>query len=166
LSDPRKRVAERIIKRFEDIASIFGRELDLVDLEEFAHRIGDRIARRIPLERLVTRTIDRDNVLIRGSEDLIDSRVRGRLRELVLKSPSTDFRVTIMRDGRRILDRSFTELMEISPYSDTIDAFQEPESGVYILKLSNISWLSDFLLTITATEVTFNKVFIIWNEYA
>lgn len=166
MSERRREIAKRIIEKFEKLSSLFGRDLDLVLVEEFAREVGEKIARRVPLERLVTRTIDRDNVLIRGSEDLIDSRVRGRLRELVLKSPSTDFRVTIMRDGRRILERSFTELMEISPYSDTIDAFQEPESGIYILKLSNISWLSDFLLTITATEVTFNKVFIIWNEYA
>lgn len=154
-----------IFKRFEEIASLFGREIDLVEVEEFARELGEAIARRVPgPERLVTRTIDRDNVLIRGSEDLIDSRVRGRLRELVLKSSSPDFRITIMRDGRRLLDRTFSELMEISQYSETIDAFQEAEGGSYVLKLSNISWLNDFLLTISATETTFDKIFTVWEE--
>jgi len=165
LSDPRRRIARRIIERFEEIASLFGWELDLVFLEEFAERVGRRIAERIPLERLVTKTIDRDDVLIRVAEDLIDSRVRGRLEELVLKTPSTDFRVTMMRNGVSILDRTYTELLEISPYSNVVDAFQEAETKLNILKISNISWLSDFLLTITTPEVKFNKIFIVWQEW-
>ena len=158
---------EKIIGRFEQIASLFGREVDLVMVEEFANEIGRQMARKIPkLPEIVTRRIDRDNVLIKNYAELIDSRTRGRLREFVIKSPSTDFRITIMRDGTKFIDRTYTELVSISPQSETIDAYEEAGDGVYVVVVKNINWLRDFTISIRTTEdVTFTRVFSVWDEY-
>ena len=158
---------EKIIDRFEQIASLFGREVDLVMVEEFASEIGRQMARKIPkLPEIVTRRIDRDNVLIKNYAELINSRTRGRLREFVIKSPSTNFRITVMRDGTNFIDRTYTELVNISPQSETIDAYEEAGDGVYVVVVKNINWLRDFTISIRTTEdVTFTRVFSVWDEY-
>ena len=158
---------EKIIDRFEQIASLFGREVDLVMVEEFANEIGRQMAKRVPkLPEVVTKRIDRDNVLIRNYAELVDSRTRGRLREFIIKSPSMNFRVTVMRDGTKFIDRTYSELADISPHSEVIDAYDEAGTGIYVVSIKNISWLRDFTISIrTSEDISFNRVSSVWDEY-
>jgi len=163
----REERGRKIIETFERLAGLFEKEIDLVLVEEFADEIGRRISKRVPrLPEVVTRRLDRDNVLIKNYAELFYSRTRGKLREFVAKSPSTNFKIIIMRDGTNFLERTYSELASISPQSEVIDAYEEADNGTYVVVIKNISWLRDFTISIrTSEDIIFSKIFSIWDEY-
>jgi len=157
-------VAKELFKRFQEIASIFPREVDLVELEEAAREAGREFAKRLPRPReFITRTFDKRNLPVRFSLDVIKTNVMGKLREFVLLSPSTKFSILVIADGVTKLSRTYDQLAEISPHSAFIDAY--PSNGGYGVRLGEMSWISDFLLSIYVEEpITFSHIFCIWDE--
>jgi len=136
----------------------------LILLEEFAREIGETIAEKVPRpERFITRVFDRKNVEIPRVFSPVDVNVAGRLRELAMVSPTSDFRLMVERDRRLEIDRSYTELAEISPYLTFIDAFQS--NSLYVVRLGEMRWVNLFRIEIITPEaVRFNHIFARWEE--
>jgi len=148
-------------RRFREIIrTFFPPEPDLAILEEAA----ELFAKRVPKPReVITKTLDRDQAKFIGAQDLISVRGRGKLREFMVRAKGKNFRVIILADGLKKLDRTYDELDVISEYLDFIDAFEV--DGEYIIHLKEVSWISDFLLTLLAEEeIVFLKIFAVWDE--
>jgi len=158
--------ARDIIKRFTELSSIFPRGIDLVELEEMARETARELSKRIPRPReVVTKFFDKRDWYVRYSLDIIKTYNMGKLRELLVRSPSSNFEIRVFADGVEIINRSYSELEEISPTLSTIDAYQEEDSGLYILRIENISWITQFQLSLKAnTPITFNQILAIWDE--
>lgn len=146
----------------------FSPGISLLLMEEFARETGDEIAKRIPrLKERVTKTLDRADEPIRYKLDLIKAETGGSLRELTVKSPSPDFSLLVMTDGVRRIDRTYTELAELSPQSDLIDAFEVAGDGVYALSIKDIMWVQSGLVTLyvdSGSMITFQKIWVVWEE--
>lgn len=118
---------------------------------------------RIPFREEVTKTIDKKNLKFSGAKDFISVKGAGKLREFMLQALNKNIRIIILADGLTKLDGTYDELNMISSYLNFIDAFEE--NGKYIVHIKEISWTTDFLLTVSVEgETTFPRVFGIWDE--
>lgn len=164
LSSRRER-AEEIFRRFEDLASIFPREMDLVELEEAAREAGRELAKRIPMPKeLVTRIVDKKDRPVKRTFDIIKTNLPGKLSELTIRSPSQQFSLLMMSDGVKRLNRSYSQLAQLSPYSTTIDAYEE--DGTFIVRIGEMHWLDNFLATlyVDGEPITFGNIWAKWEE--
>jgi len=116
-------------------------------------------------EREKTETLDKTDFPIRGDYTLIEVvGRRGKLRELMIMSPSSAFSVLMVTDGKRKMERSYSELVTIGEELDFVSAFEK--NGTYILKIDSIPWTDEFLFLIhTDTAITFTWLYAIWSEY-
>jgi len=155
---------QEILKRLErlkPILDLFPKEMDIVEIEEMAREIAKKIPR---LRETITRTLDLKNVRVEGTFNIINSKVGGKLKELVVRSPSPKFSLYILADGIPRITRSYTELTSISQHSELLDAYEE--NGNYIVRLKDLNWLQNFMATISVEEpTTFNNIWSIWDEY-
>lgn len=153
--------AKKLFKCFEEIASIFPREIDLVEIEEVAREVGRELAKRIgriELPKPKTEIIDKKNFTVRGNFELLNVNLRGELKELFIKSPSPNFSILFMRDNSRIIDKKFTELQEVTQELEFIAAFDD--NGSYVLNIKDIKWISQCMILLTAHEqITFQNIF-------
>jgi hypothetical protein len=147
--------------------------LSLLLMEEYAREMGRQMAREAPRpevirpREIVTRTVDKRNYAIRHTFTIIDASVPGKLDELTIVSPSTNFSILIMTDGVQRLSRSYSELLELSPHSMLIDAFEDADNGVYVLHIKEVYWLDEFSVRLyvdSATAITFKQIWASWQE--
>jgi len=116
------------------------------------------IIRRIELPKPKTETIDKKNFTVKGNFELLNVKLRGELKELLIKSPSPNFSILLMCDNIRIMDRKFTELQEVTQELDFIAAFED--NGSYILNIKDIKWIDQCMILLTAHEqITFQNIF-------
>jgi len=147
--------------------------LSLLFVEEFARETGAELAKRMPRpmevvpEKIVTKTLDKKDEPIRYKLDLVKVESRGKLTEVTIRSPSPDFSLLVMTDGLRRIDRSYTDLAVLSPHSETIDAYEDAENGVYILHIKEMSWTKSGLVTlyVDSGAITFQRVWAVWEEF-
>jgi hypothetical protein len=161
-------LAEDVIKKFKDLASIFGeRELDLPELEEVAELVASSI--RTKVEEVESKTLDKRDLLVdKGrSLDILKSNRKGRIKEVVLISSSPLFSISISLDGFPLLSYSFRDLEELSPKLENIDAFEEEDSGRYILRLGELNWRRNISISVFAEDrVVFYKIFGLYDEFS
>lgn len=137
-------------------------------VEEFAREAGAELAKKIPKPReAVTKFLDRVNEPVRYRYDLVKTDLPGRLKEITIRSPSTSFSLLIMVDGVKKIERSYTEMAAMSAYSDTIDAFEEVDGGVYIIHIKDINWTTTIEATLHVDDgpITFQNLWAVWNEF-
>jgi len=139
------------------ISSLFP-QIDVTELEDAIRGI------KIPtIPEVVTKVFDKENIKVSYSIDIVESKIAGSLREMIIVSPTKNFSVIIVADGILKLRRDFGSLLEISQYLESIDAFEK--NGGYVLRLSNISWIENILITIYVDEpTTFKYIYAIWDE--
>jgi hypothetical protein len=153
----------KIISEFEELRRLFPEEPDLVTVEEVSSEIARRIKIPRPREEL-TRIVDKKDIPVRHSFEVIRSRTRGRLRELMLKASSKNFSLYVLLDNVVWLDKSYDEFAAISQHLENIDAYEE--DGSYVVRIGEMRWLADFLAMIyVREEVTFSHIFAIYDEY-
>ena len=153
-------------KRFEELRGLFPAEPDLVMVEEFAEEIARRMPKVPKPREVVTRTLDHKNQVVKNAYNMVNvPNVGGKLKELVIRSPSQNFGVYILADGVAKLARSYTELAGLSPHSEFVDAYEEAGNGVYVVNIKEISWLENFLVTVNVEEtITFHNLWALWDE--
>lgn len=173
-------------RRFKRVEKLFTPEPDLVAVEELADLIASRPVRSRIQERLRPepgiptrieeiqevmpepkrpsfKTLDRTGYPVRQSFDLIKATRPGFLHEITLRSPSSDFRIFVEGDGKEKLKRTYAELAVLSPYSNTIDAFQEHDTLIYTVHIQKMDWKSDFLFNLTVdTTIIFENIWAHW----
>lgn len=173
MSDASKRF-EEAQKRFQDARNFFSSD-DLVMVEEAAAEV----ARRMPKPKLherevVTRTLDRQSEAVAYTYDLVSSKTMGHLRELSIRSPSTNFSLLIVTDGVNRLSRTYTELTTLATISELVDAFPELDdngaaTGNYVVRIEELRWTTDCLISIhieqPSQSITFLNLFAVFNEY-
>jgi hypothetical protein len=133
--------------------------------EEIARELAERVAESVPKsERLVTRTLDRRGFEITSMTELIYSNRPGRLREFSMVSNTDRFTVVMMVDGARRIDRRFSELVEMSEFMETIDAYNA--DGKYVFRVSDVKWTREFSLIIIPERVTVkvDNALAFWDE--
>jgi len=151
----RKVISEREVRL--PIALIIG--------EEITRELAERVAESVPKpERLVTRTLDRKGFEITSMTELIYSNRPGRLREFSMVSNTDRFTVIMMVDGARRIDRRFSELVEMSEFMETIDAYNA--DGKYVFRVSDVKWTREFSLIIIPERVTVKveNALAFWDE--
>ncbi len=113
-------------------------------------------------EKLRTEILDLSSVIVNKSRKFLNLRGRGTLREIMLISDSPDFRVVIGVDGRECINKTFSELQEVSTYLNSIDAFED--DGKYVFHVSGISFRKSLSFEVyTIQSIRFEKVYAVFD---
>ncbi|MBA7694634.1 hypothetical protein ES703_103247 [subsurface metagenome] len=91
----------------------------------------------------------------------------GELEQFHIRSPNTDFRVSMNVDGASVFSKTYDEIRMISQNSPEIAAFAElnedgDATGYYVVSLRNIPYESSILVRMQNTglvPVTFSQLF-------
>ncbi|MBA7573728.1 hypothetical protein ES708_15526 [subsurface metagenome] len=91
----------------------------------------------------------------------------GQLEQFHVRSPNTDFRVSIAVDGVSVFNKTYAEIRQISQHSPEISAFAELDengdpTGYYVASLRNIPYRSSIWVKVQNTgsaPVTFSQLF-------
>lgn len=166
-----RRRFEEILSKYEELRRFFPD--DLVMVEEVAEEIARRMPKVPKPREVVPRTVDHKNQLVKNAADLVNTNVGGKLKELVIRSPSQNFGIYILADGITQLSKTYTELTALSPHSDLIDAYPETNNygeltGNYVVKIGELYWTSDCLISIRIDgddPITFNNLWVSWDSY-
>jgi len=117
-------------------------------------------------ERTSTNFVDEVNYTVSTKFKLVETSRRGRLRELSIRSPSSNFTITVITDGLQQFSRSYTEFQTLSPHSTLIDAFEDSQDGTYVLHIDEISWRNNATIILRALEsITFENIFVVFEEF-
>lgn len=98
---------------------------------------------------------------------ILDKSEAGELEQFHVKSPSTDFRILIIIDGRSIFLKTYDEIRQISQSSPEISAFAELDengdpTGHYVASIRNIPYQNSIWVRVQNTgpaPVTFSQLF-------
>ncbi len=99
---------------------------------------------------------------------VLQSSETGELEQFHIRSPNTNFRISITVDGVDIFSKTYDEIRMISQSSPEISAFAEFNEngdlmGHYIASIRDISYQSSILLKVQNTglaPVTFSQLFV------
>lgn len=102
---------------------------------------------------------------------VLDSTGRGEVEEFQVRSPSTDFKLSIAVDGETVLEKTYDELRLIQQNSPSISAFAERDeegelTGYYVVSIRDIPYYSSLQLKVQNTggsSVTFSQLFVKYN---
>jgi hypothetical protein len=134
--------------------------LQLIFYEEIVNELRSQLQKlrdvKVEIPRAATKIVDKNNVVVKDLWTFLELKGKGTVHEVLLVSNSSNFRTMINVDGT-FFDWSYEELLELSPYIDTITAVQT--NGQYIFRLNSVSFVNAFTLIISAKSVTFTKVY-------
>jgi hypothetical protein len=93
---------------------------------------------------LTSEVIKLNNVLL--PETLVEKNGSGVVKELIIKSQSKDYILSVYVDRVKLYSESFDWFQGISQSAETIDAFQDPDSSLYVLRLSDIHFKNSIIV--------------------
>ncbi len=131
---------------------------------------------RIRIEELVitpivptTRFVDLAGSVVGAGEWLtvLEGFGSGQLEQFHVRSPNTDFRISIIVDGVSIFEKTYSEIRQISQSSPEISAFAELDEngdamGYYVASVRDIPYRSSIWVRVQNTglvPVTFSQLF-------
>ncbi len=172
-----EREARKLIEERRRIDEIFIREPDLVIVEEIAERVGDRIARRRDrqepepsvepevrqAERIIRQfEVDKTDVPIRQTENIIKTTDPGFLIEVTLRADVNTFSCSYTRDSE-IRHYTYAQMYALRA-SPVIGAGQEADTNLYYVQFRNLRWRQRFSFNIQPTEpTTFANLRALWE---
>ncbi|HCP60313.1 MAG TPA: hypothetical protein DIT43_01885 [Dehalococcoidia bacterium] len=116
-----------------------------------------------------TRFIDLGGSIVAAGDwlTILDESGAGRLEEFHVRSPNTDFRISIDVDGVSAFDMTYGEIREIEQHSPEISAFAELDedgnlTGHYIASLRDIPYRESIRVRVQntgGTPTTFSQLF-------
>ena len=122
----------------------------------------------VPIEP-TTRFADLAGSIVAAGEWLtvLEGSETGELEQIHVRSPNTDFRVSIAVDGMSVFSKTYAEIRQISQNSPEISAFAELDengdaTGFYVASLRNIPYYDSILVRVQNTgllPVTFSQLF-------
>jgi hypothetical protein len=90
---------------------------------------------------------------VNGTLKVLEKTGQGTLEKLLIRSPSPDYGVILVLDGRPQLKGDWDDFAD--------QAFSFQEDGTYVFELTEIHYAKSVALTIsTSTAITFSRVFI------
>lgn len=122
-----------------------------------------------PVTAPTTRFVDLAGSIVASGDWLtvLQESEAGQLEQFHVRSPNTDFKVSITVDGVSVFSKTYTEIRQISQNSPEISAFAELDedgdpTGYYVVSLRNIPYYSSVLVRVQNTglvSVTFSQLF-------
>lgn len=140
--------------------------IPIIVAEIIADRVAKAIVEKPPIQPLkpATRVVDLRELLVDKETELLNLRTGGKLHEAVLCSNSNNYTVKLLVDGVVKLRKSFREIQSISPYLESISAFEN--NGTYVLHVKDYSWINTLYFSVVPHEpVTFHGVIIKYDVY-
>lgn len=146
---------------WREVNKLFPEEADLVMVEELARELAKSAPR--PRE-ITTKIVDLKNRVVRQSLEIVKENRPGHIKEITIRSPSKDFSIFIVVDNAIKLYRSYDELVTLSPSSETVSAYREAGTDVYVLHVKDLHWTENVLVEVYVTRpVTFNNVWAVFD---
>jgi len=143
-------------------AEEYAQEIKSRIIQEMKNRVIEELADLMRPIGYVTRKIDKRNHMIRGTEVIFDRTGRGLLREVSIKSPTTEFSLYVNIDGIRIVDDTYTNLAEIAPDLEFLSAV--PSDSYYTIAVVNLAFqYSAKVMVGVPSPVTFNRIFVLYD---
>jgi len=128
----------------------------------------ERIVERPEVPRFYTKTFgpftDR---LIKNILRVVDTEKPGYLVRFFMKTPTSNFSISLTCDEVPMFDKSYSELESMSEYlAGIIDAYED-DDGEYVVVISNYRWLNKATLTVIAEDssITASYIAAIWEEF-
>jgi hypothetical protein len=98
---------------------------------------------------------------------ILDSSKSGELEQFHVRSPNTDFRISITVDGVSVFNKTYAEIREIQQNSPELSAFAELDengnpTGFYVASIRDIPYQSSIQVRVQNTglaPVTFSQLF-------
>jgi hypothetical protein len=135
--------------------------MQVVAAEETGSAIGRELAkvsRTVEVKPQPTFIVDRKGVTINGEDTIINKQGMGVLQELMFKSESSSFAVSVWRDDVLEINGSYSDYLEISQEIDEIAVFER--NGVYVLHISDIEFAESLIVKVSTTQsVRFSRIF-------
>ncbi len=124
----------------------------------------------VPTEvRASTRFVDLAGSVVAAGEwiTILESLEIGGLEQFHVRSPNTDFRISIAVDGVSVFSKTYDEIRQIGQNSPEISAFAELDedgnpTGYYVASIRDIPYQSSILVRVQNTgllPVTFSQLF-------
>jgi len=110
-----------------------------------------------------TKSLDISATISNRLHNFLDIYGIGIVREIILKSSSSDFRIIISVDDKEIINRTFSELAEISTYSSSFDAFEDEDNEKFIFQMTNINFLRRIKIGVLPSSNTKFDVYSIYD---
>ena len=125
----------------------------------------------VPTEvRVSTRFVDLAGSNVAAGEWLtvLEESGAGQLEQFHVRSPNTDFRISIAVDGVSVFSKTYDEIRQISQSSPEISAFAELDengdaTGYYVASIRDIPYYDSILVRVQntgAAPVTFSQLFV------
>ncbi|RLB80320.1 MAG: hypothetical protein DRH17_12200, partial [Deltaproteobacteria bacterium] len=137
---------------------------EIVASEEVATALGRGITAEISILPRVglmprpTHVVDLRNTAINGTKTVLFEKGRGKIKELLIRSDSSNFFVDLEKDKEKIIYGTYNYYADISPHLQEIDAFEY--NNIYTFKANDIEFSTEVVLKITASNVTFRNIFV------
>jgi len=108
---------------------------------------------------LTSEVIKMNNVVL--PETLVEKNGSGVVKELIIRSQSKDYILSVYVDRVKLYSESFDWFQGMSQSVETIDAFQDSDSNLYVLRLSDIHFKNSIIVMADpiSGSVSLNDVF-------
>lgn len=116
-----------------------------------------------------TRFVDLARSVVPAGEwlTILESFETGELEQFHIRSPNTDFKISITVEGESIFEKTYSEIRMISQGSPEISAFAELDedgdlTGYYLASVRDITYQNSILVKVQNTglaPVTFSQLF-------
>ena len=111
------------------------------------------------------RRVEKDRVVM-GDFEILNTGRGGRLREFVVVSPSSDFRIFMSLDDEVVFNDSWQNLHSMNAYAQEYNATYHEDNGKYWFSTDNWSWERRCILKVaTSSQIVFDTIYAVWDEY-
>ena len=143
--------------------------------QHLAKPIEIKVEPKVELVPFGTKTLDKRNYTVtnyyhltppENQSTLYLSENEGRLKEITIRSPSTNFRIKLFVDDVEKLNQTYTDLTALSPHTEILDAYQETEGGNYVLHIKDVIWTEKIQVILYAegAPINFQHIWAVWEE--
>jgi len=139
-------------------------------LEEEKIRLQNRLQKPNVVQKIeekvsefaVTRKKNYKNFVVPSKTTILNIQGKGLIRQILITSPSNNFKIRVNVDNNDIVYDDFTNLMSLSSFTNEFDAIED-ENGNYIFVMGDIGFKKKALVEIHANNVTFNYAEVVYN---
>jgi hypothetical protein len=131
--------------------------------------ITGTIPAKVKIGKLTTKFVDLAGRVVEAGQWLtvLEEAGSGQLDQFHVRSPNSDFRISITVDGVSVFNKTYAEIRQVSQNSPELSAFAELDedgdpTGYYVASIRDIPYRSSILIRVQNTglaPVTFSRLF-------
>lgn len=133
----------------------------LITARETAKQVAKELVKPVtvviqPISPKETFISSEGNVTVNGFKEVLDKSAEGELKNLLLITNSSSYKIRLIKDGDTLYDAQFSWFQSITQEVENISAFTELDSdgavtGNYVLSLKNIAFLKHIRVLMEVT---------------